>query len=178
MSTCLVPGTAGGVSQKRCPACRLTWPATAEFFHRHRGRRDGLRETCILCRRRLRHDAALRERTKAQRGSLLMLFRAIRAGCAVPRARELCEAAYAEFGGPVGVAVLARAVFDAAPAGGRTQASIIATVLQMQARMQRPESDDLDDEEPPPDDLSRLSDGELEALVGALSRARAVETVG
>lgn len=178
MSAALEPDNVASASRKRCPVCRLTWPATAEFFHRHRGRPDGLRETCKLCRRRLRYDASLRELAKAQRGSLLMLFRAIRAGCAVPRARELCEAAYVEFGGPEGLAATTRAVFDAAPPGGRTQASIIATLLQMQARQQRRDADELDGEEPPPDDLSRLSDGELEALVSELSRARAVETVG
>lgn len=167
-----------GAAQKTCRVCRLTWPATAEFFHRHRGRRDGLRETCILCRKRLRRDAALREEVKTQRGSLLILFRAIRAGRAVPRIKELCEAAYAEFGGPDGVAAAARAIFDAAPPGGRTQASIITTLMQMQARRQRGDIDELDDEEPPVDDVSRMADGELEDLIHFLWRSRELHEDG
>ena len=36
---------------KRCSKCKKSFPATLEFFHHHKGRRDGLHAWCIKCKR-------------------------------------------------------------------------------------------------------------------------------
>lgn len=58
---------------KRCPGCKIEYPATAEYFHRNRGEKSGLMPRCKKCRsaeasaRRAKASGGI---TKAERDSL------------------------------------------------------------------------------------------------------------
>src|SRR5258707_8245619 len=43
------------IPQKQCSRsdCKQWYPATTEFFHRHKSMKDGLHEYCKVCRRKL-----------------------------------------------------------------------------------------------------------------------------
>lgn len=40
-----------GDAEKECPRCGETWPATAEFWYRHRRSKDGWASACKRCHR-------------------------------------------------------------------------------------------------------------------------------
>jgi hypothetical protein len=45
---------------KVCGECNTEYPLSPEFFHRHKGRKDGFVETCKECRRRIRSKDIVR----------------------------------------------------------------------------------------------------------------------
>ncbi len=38
------------LTEKRCSACRKIFPATADYFHRNKNKKDGLQNQCKMCK--------------------------------------------------------------------------------------------------------------------------------
>lgn len=54
-----------GQLEKRCCACKEYWPADTEFFYRHRGGADGLRDYCKACQGEVREASIEKNRRAA-----------------------------------------------------------------------------------------------------------------
>jgi len=144
---------------KRCRDCDRALPLTEEYYHRHRGRPDGFRETCRECRNDQRRKDRRERRQRAERTVILRLAKMIREGRDVPRFRQLFYEAYRAFGGAAGVARAMAEQFEAAKPGGMERAYLLISVARLAMEHSRRPTREGDF------DPSRLSNEELEEAI-------------
>lgn len=85
---------------KCCNICLREHPATADFFGRHSGRKTGLRENCIWCRRKVRAEERARAKERKRCSDMRIVANRLCAGALMPNADQVLMATMRRLGGP------------------------------------------------------------------------------
>lgn len=146
-----------------CTHCKKEKPLDA--FHRHHALPYGRRRQCKECRNKEASRKNEKERKAVERWALLRFAKDIRKGKAIPcSAKELFNLMVDYFGGPSRIAAAIAAEYEASPPGSRTRASVLKTLLVLEARATAEEAAAAGRFN---DEVRAMSDEELEQAVQA-----------